>query len=60
MCTETSVCHWDKVSKWSANSKNGQTDISDKQSHGAPRMASTDAILAKITDTLTNNGRLSI
>lgn len=40
--------------------KNGQTNLSDKQRPGAPRTASTDAILAKITDIITNNGRLTI
>lgn len=40
--------------------QNGQTDLKDKQRSGAPRTASTNAILAKIPDINSNDGRLTI
>lgn len=40
--------------------KNGQTNLQDNQRHGAPLRALTDAVLAKITDIITNVHSLSI
>lgn len=57
---ETSVCHWYKFTGGSANQQNSQTDLKDKQRPGTPRVASTDALLAKITDIITNDGRFII
>lgn len=40
--------------------KNVKTDLWDQQRPGAPRTALLDAILANITDFITNDGRLTI
>lgn len=57
---ETNVWSLRQVYRWVSKFKNGQTDLQDKQRPRAPRMASTDAIIAKITDIITNDGRLTI
>lgn len=49
-----------QVNRWVSKFKNGQTHHKDKQRPRAPSTASTDAILAKITDIITNDGRLTI
>lgn len=49
-----------QVYRWVSKLKNGKTDLKDKQRPGACRTKSTDAKLAKITDSITNDGRLTI
>lgn len=45
---------------WVSKFKNGQTDLEDQQRPGPPRLVSTDAKLAKLTDFITLYNRLTI
>lgn len=49
-----------QVYRWVSIFQNGQIDLKDKQRPEAPRTLSTDRMLTKIADNMTNDGRLTI